>query len=229
MKNFFEFYHMMKNKKLHEQDMGQGQNMGGGMPGMGGGMPNMGGGGGMPGGMGGGMPVMPQPGPNQNPVIGQDMDLDMAADDKNKDTITRQTDEPQGEQDPNQQMENLKSLHAFVENLGTKLNDKDKEAKQKELKDQILAVMENLAALTGTEVPSFDNQAEGEMGGPESNDSAGMPMDMGGGASPLGSNNAGVSPDMQMPDMGGGMGGGDMTGGMGNMNTGGGASSSFGL
>jgi hypothetical protein len=145
-------------------------------------------------------------------MIGQDMDLDMGASDDSAEGMSKQTDEPIGEQDPSQLMDNLKQLANFVKNFGVG-DDQDKSDKKEELSKQLQAVMENLGQLTGAEIPSDDSQSEGEMGGeqPEAeSEDGGLPMGDnsmgGGGASPLGGN---------MPNDASGSGdmGGNMAGG----------------
>jgi len=73
---------------------------------------------------------------NQPGVIGMDMDLDMgAADQGGNDRVQKQTDEPQGEQDPTQLMDNLKSIMTFVKDKASVGDDQEK-AKIKEVINQ---------------------------------------------------------------------------------------------
>lgn len=212
MKSFFEFYQKLKDKQINEQDQG-GMNLNAPAPAAPGGMGMGAGQGGTP-----AAPAFPsmvgQPGANQAGVLGQDMDLDMGAENQQgqegDDRISRQTDENIGEQDADTLMQNLQDLLKFVKNYGVG-DDQEKSSKKDELQKQLEAVMENLGQLTGTSVPGSDEQEEGEMGGEQEEDGS-MPeaptANMGGGgASPLGGN--------QFPSEGGGTGdmGGNMAGG----------------
>jgi len=194
MKSFFEFYNHLKDRKLREADMNvpaapaQIGGMGAPAPAPAAAPTNA--------------PASAAPGSNQPGVVGLDMDLDMGGQTEG-DGMTKQTDEPVGEQDPAQMMDSLKQLAQFIKNFGVG-DDQEKSEKKDELTKQIQAVMENLGTLTGSEVPSDDEQADGEMGGDQSADDGSQPnassSGMGaGGAAPLGGNmpsNSGGSGDM---------------------------------
>lgn len=222
MKSFFEFYNHLKDRKLREQADSNAPaapapmslNMGGSAPAS---SPSN-------------SPATGGAGANQPGVIGQDMDLDMSGQTEG-DGMTKQTDEPVGEQDPSQMMDSLKQLSQFVKNFGVG-DDQQKTDKKNELTKQIQAVMENLGILTGSQVPSEDDQSEGEIGGSQpdsSSEDGGLPnagpSDMGAGNSPPLGGNA-PSSAAGTGDMGGNMAGGSspnaQAGGMGG--TGGGFS-----
>ena len=203
MKSFFEFYNHLKDRKIREQADPNAP----AAP-----APMAMGGNGAPAPAPSNAPDSAGAGSNQPGVLGQDMDLDMGGQTEG-DGMTKQTDEPVGEQDPAQMMDSLKQLSQFIKNFGVG-DDQEKADKKDELTKQIQAVMENLGTLTGSEVPSDDDQADGEMGGDQpdsSSEDGGLPnagpTDMGAGnAPPLGGNapsGAGGSGDM----------GGNMAGG----------------
>jgi hypothetical protein len=192
MKSFFEFYNHLKDRKLREADMNVPA-----APAQIGGM-----GGSAPAAAPTNAPNAAGTGVNQPGFAGQDMDLNMGGQTEG-DGMTKQTDEPVGEQDPAQMMDSLKQLAQFIKNFGVG-DDQEKSEKKDELTKQIQAVMENLGTLTGSEVPSDDEQADGEMGGDQLADDGSQPnagsSGMGaGGTAPLGGNmpsNSGGSGDM---------------------------------